>query len=414
MFKPVELFIGLRYLRAKRRSHFISFISLMSIIGVGLGVMALITVLSVMNGFEKELTNRILGMASHATIAELHGELRDWQKLAGKIQDNPEVIGVAPYFHAEGMLVNDARVNGAIIRGILPTEEPKVSIVSEKMVAGDFTKLTAGEFGIIIGQELAAILGVTLGDKVTLVAPQSNVTPAGIIPRLKRFTVVGIFRVGMNEFDSALALLHIEDALRLFRKTAPTGLRLKMKDMMTAPSVALQIAEKLPGQYWVRNWTQQHKNFFRALKMEKTVMFFILMLIVAVAAFNIICTLVMIVTDKQADIALLRALGASRRTILSIFIIQGTMIGAIGIILGVISGVWLASSIETIIPVIENLLETKFLPADVYYISDIPSDMQWNDVGTISVIAFILSVIATIYPAWLAANIQPAEALRYE
>ena len=414
MLNSFEVLIGLRYVRARRRNHFISFISLTSMLGVGLGVMALITVLSVMNGFEKELKERILGMASHATVIEDGNVLNNWQPIAEEVMHHPDIIGVAPYFHAEGMLVKDKSVNGTIIRGILPAEEPKVSTVTETMILGDVNELKAGEFNIVLGKELARKLGVGIGDKVTLVAPQANVTPAGILPRLKLFTLVGIFQVGMHEFDSALALIHMEDAFRLFRKSAPTGLRLKTNNILKAPIISREIVAQLPGRYWVVDWTQRHANFFRALKTEKTVMFVILLLIVAVAAFNIISSLVMMVSDKQADIAVLRTLGASPGSILKIFMIQGTIIGVVGIAIGVIGGVWLASNVETIVPAIESMIGQKFLSADVYYISDLPSDMHWNDVITISVVAFVLCLLATIYPALRAAKTQPAEALRYE
>ncbi len=414
MLNSYETLIGLRYVRARRRNHFISFISLTSMLGVGLGVMALITVLSVMNGFEKELKERILGMASHATVLEDGKILNDWRPIAAEVSRHPDILGVAPFLNAEGMLVNNKRVNGTLIRGILPDEEPKVAVVTEKMILGELDELRAGEFNIILGKELARSLAVAPGDKVTLVAPQANVTPAGILPRLKRFTLVGIFEVGMHEFDSGLALIHLEDAQRLFRKEGPSGLRLKTNDVLAAPRISREIVAGLPGRYWVVDWTQRHANFFRALKTEKTVMFVILMLIVAVAAFNIISTLVMMVSDKQSDIAVLRTLGASPRGILKIFMIQGTIIGVVGIALGVIGGVWLASNVETLVPAIESMLGRKFLSPDIYYISDLPSDMHWQDVITISIIAFVLCLLATIYPALRAANTHPAEALRYE
>ena len=413
MFNSFETMIGLRYVRAQRRNHFISFISMSSMIGVALGVMALITVISVMNGFEKELKDRILGMASHAVIEELNG-LKDWQLVINNIKDHPEIVGAAPYFHAEGMLTKDKIVNGVIIRGILPHEETNVAIVAEKMIEGDLNDLKSTEFNIILGAELVRKLNLEIGDKVTLVAPQANFTPAGILPRLKRFTLIGIFEVGMHEFDGGLALIHMDDALRLFRKSNPTGIRLKTNNILKAPTISREIASQLSSKYWVIDWTQRHSNFFRALKTEKTVMFVILTLIVAVAAFNIISTLVMAVSDKQSDIAVLRTLGASPKSILKIFIIQGTIIGAIGILLGVIGGVWLASNIETLVPALENMLGYKFLSPDVYYISDLPSDMHWSDVILISVVSFVLCLFATIYPAFRAANTLPAEALRYE
>ena len=414
MFKPFEAFIGLRYVRAKRRNHFISFISMTSILGVALGVMALITVLSVMNGFEKELTNRILGMAADASIIIKDKNVENWQDVARRVEENPHITGVAPYYQAEGMLVNNGAVSGTVITGILPSQEPKVSVVAQRMTSGSFDDLKPGAFNMIIGTELARNLGVRVGDKVNLVAPQANSTPAGVIPRMKRFTISGIFEIGMHEFDSALALIHLDDARVLFRNSGVVGVRLKTDNILNAPRISREVASKLPGQYWVVDWTQRHANFFKALKTEKTVMFVILMLIVAVAAFNIISTLVMVVTDKQSDIAVLRTVGVSPGSIMKIFIIQGVIIGLVGIMIGDISGVWLASNVETIVPAIENFFHVKFLPADVYYISELPSDMHWSDVILISVSAFIFSLVATIYPAWRAAHTQPAEALRYE
>lgn len=414
MYKPYELFIGLRYMRAKRRNHFISFISLTSVIGVALGVMALITVLSVMNGFHKELTDRTLSMASHATVLERNENLSNWRVVAEQVERHPEVAGVAPYFRAEGMLVNDKQVSGTVIQGILPEEERKVSDVAQKMIEGEFAALKSGEFGIILGKELSRALHVLTGDKVTLVAPQANVTPAGILPRLKRFTVVGIFEIGMQEFDGALALIHLDDAQKLFRKNGPSGLRIKTTDIMRAPTISREAMSQVAGQYWVMDWTQRHANLFHALKTEKIVMFVILTLIVAVAAFNIISTLVMTVTDKQADIAVLRTLGASPRSIMAIFMIQGTVIGAVGTLLGVISGVWLASNVEWLVQSIEETFNVDFLNENVYYISTLPSDLVWTDVAIISIVAFLFSLLSTIYPARQAANTQPAEALRYE
>jgi lipoprotein releasing system, transmembrane protein, LolC/E family len=414
MFRPFEAFIGLRYVRAKRRNHFISFISMTSMTGVALGVMALITVLSVMNGFEKELTDRILGMASHASVMDRGNGMKDWKKIAELVKQNPAVLGVAPYFQAEGMLVYSGNTNGTIITGILPEEEPKVSIIAEKMIIGSFSDLRPGEFNVIIGAELANTLGAGLGDMVTMIAPQANVTPAGIMPRLKRFKIAGVFVIGMHEFDSALALIHIDDARQLFRNNGVNGLRIKTDNIFTAPAVSREIVKDLPGQYRVVDWTQRHANFFRALKTEKTVMFVILTLIVAVAAFNIISTLVMVVTDKQADIAVLRTIGVSPASIMKVFIIQGIVIGLAGILLGVIGGVWLASNVETIVPAIEEFFQVKFLSPDVYYISELPSDMHWRDVAAIGIVAFLFCLVATLYPAWRAARTQPAEALRYE
>ncbi|MGI9229007.1 MAG: lipoprotein-releasing ABC transporter permease subunit [Gammaproteobacteria bacterium] len=414
MYKPFEAFVGLRYVRAKRRNHFISFISLISMLGVGVGVMALITVLSVMNGFEKELKERILGMAAHATVVDYDGDLQDWRSVAAEVQAHPQVTGVAPYFRAEGMLVFEQRVQPSIIRGILPEEEPKVSVIADRMQSGDFAALKPGEFGIILGVEAARTLGVTKGDRITLIVPQANITPAGLLPRLKRFTVVGTFEVGMGEFDSGLALVHLNDALKLFRKTGPGGLRLKTTDILLAPVISREVMETIPGRYGVIDWTQRHSNFFKALKTEKTVMFVILTLIVAVAAFNIISTLVMVVSDKRADIAVLRTLGATPGSIMRIFMLQGTLIGLVGIVLGSVAGVALAGNVETIVPAIESWFETDFLDANVYYISDLPSDLRWKDVIVINLVSFVFSIGATIYPALRAAQVKPAEALRYE
>ncbi|MEX2516973.1 MAG: lipoprotein-releasing ABC transporter permease subunit [Gammaproteobacteria bacterium] len=414
MFRAYEAFIGLRYLRAKRRNHFISFISLTSIIGIALGVMVMITVLSVMNGFKKELTERILGMTSHATVVSRGEAIKDWRSLEEPVMRHPEITGVAPFIDGEGMLMRGKTVKGTLIRGVLPDQEPQVSVVAEKIIDGRLDSLTPGEFNIILGSDLAKNLGVTVGDKVTLVAPQANVTPAGILPRLKQFNITGLFQIGMYEFDSALALVHLDDAAKLFRIDGVDGLRIQTTDIMAAPRISREVVQEIPGSYWVVDWTQRHANFFRALQTEKTVMFIILMLIVAVAAFNIVSAMVMVVTDKQSDIAVLRTLGASPRSILRIFIIQGTVIGLTGIVLGFVSGVWLASNVETIVPAIEEFFKVKFLSPDVYYISEVPSDLQWSDVFGICVVAFILNVAATIYPALRAAGTQPAEALRYE
>ena len=414
MYTPFELFVGLRYVRAKRRNHFISFISLISMLGVGVGVMALITVLSVMNGFEKELKERILGMASHASVVDYGGDLEDWRAVADKVLEHPRITGVAPYYHAEGMLVFEKRVQASIIRGVLPAEEPAVSVIAEKMTAGDFNALRPGGFGIILGVEAARALGVLLGDRVTLIVPQANATPAGLLPRLRRFTVVGMFEAGMAEYDSGLAIVHLDDALKLFRQKGPGGLRLKTTDILAAPVISREVVRTIPGHYGVLDWTQRHSNFFKALKTEKTVMFVILTLIVAVAAFNIISTLVMVVADKQGDIAVLRTLGATPGAVMRIFMIQGTLIGLVGILLGSAAGVALAANIETIVPAIEELFATDFLDANIYYISELPSDLRWKDVLVINCVSFLFSIGATVYPSLRAARVNPAEALRYE
>ncbi len=414
MYNPFEAFVGLRYVRAKRRNHFISFISLVSMLGIAIGVLALITVLSVMNGFEKELTGRILAMASHATVVEDDAPVSDWQTVAMTLERQPGIVAVAPYFRAEGMLVHGKRVHGIVLRGILPEAEKKVSLIAEKMQSGRFAELKPGEFGMLIGAESARSLGILPGDSVTLVAPQVEGGGAGILPRLKRFTIVGIFTAGMHEFDSGLALIHMEDALMLFNKAGPSGLRLKTSDVMQAPGISREAMQALPGHYDVIDWTQRHASFFRALKTEKRVMFIILTLIIAVAAFNIIATLMMVVTDKQADIAVLRTLGASSNSIMKIFIIQGTVVGIAGIALGVLGGVWLAGNIESMVTTIEQFLRLKLLSPDVYYISELPSDLRWRDVVVTAAMAFLFTVFSAIYPAWRAAQAQPAEALRHE
>ena len=415
MFRPLALYIGLRYTGAKRRNHFISFISMTSIIGIGLGVAALITVLSVMNGFEQELRTRILGMASHASISGSRQPLADWEGAAGLALENPLVVGVAPYVQGEIMLTKGKKVSGALVRGILPGMEPDVSTVGEHMRSGRLEDLQPGEYRIILGAELAYSLGARLGDQVTMVTPQANFSPAGVLPRLRRFRVTGIFDVGMYEYDRGVALVHMEDAARLFQlDNAVTGIRLRLEDLFQAPRVARELAGRLGGGLKVEDWTRQHANFFRAVQTEKRVMFVILTLIVAVAAFNIVSTLVMVVTDKRADIAILRTLGATPGVILRIFIVQGALIGLLGTALGLIGGIALALNVETIVPAIEEAFNTQFMPADVYYISDLPSQLNWPDVWQIGVVAFLLSLLATLYPAWRASRTQPAEALRYE
>ena len=414
MYNPFEAFIGLRYVRARRRNHFISFISLVSMLGIAIGVLALITVLSVMNGFQKELTGRILAMASHATVVQDGAAIDDWQTTAATLKRQAGIVGVAPYFRAEGMLVHEHRVHGTVLRGIVPEEEKTVSLVAEKMQSGKFSGLRPGAFGMIIGSETAGRLGVQPGDTITLVAPQATGVTAGILPRLKRFTIIGIFTAGMREFDSGLALIHLEDALLLFERSGPSGLRLKTSDVMQAPRISREAMQAIPGHYDIIDWTRRHATFFQALKTEKRVMTVILALIIAVAAFNVIATLMMVVTDKQADIAVLRTLGAGSGSVMKIFVIQGTVIGLSGIILGVLGGVWLADNINAIIKTIEELLNISFFSPDVYYISELPSDLRWQDVTVTAALAFLFAVVSTIYPAWRAARVQPATALRYE
>lgn len=415
MFTPLSVYIGLRYTRAKRRNHFISFISLTSMLGVALGVAALITVLSVMNGFEKELRERILGMTSHAFITETAGTLSDWPGLQNKIQNHPRVLSSAPFIEGQAMLSQSNRVRGAMIRGVNPQLEPQVSTINEKIIQGRFDSLQPGSFGIILGHDLAKAMGVRTGDKITLITPHVSPTPAGVIPRLKRLNVVGIFEIGMYEYDSALALMNIDDAAKLFRiNNQVSGLRLKLDDVFDAPVITRDLMKTLTANYHAVDWTFQHANFFRALKTEKMVMFIILLLIVAVAAFNIVSTLIMMVTDKQADIAILRTLGMTPGDIMTIFMVQGVLIGVFGTLLGILGGVALALNVENIIAFVESLLGYNILSPEVYYISNIPSDLRWDDVTVIGITAFLLSLISTIYPSWRAAQTRPAEALRYD
>ncbi|HQS36696.1 MAG: ABC transporter permease [Methylotenera sp. 24-45-7] len=420
-FLPYELFVGWRYTRAKRKNHFISFISLTSMVGIALGVAALIVVLSVMNGFQKELRTRILGVASHLEITGSNNQLADWQNIAEFTSKTKRVIASAPYITAQGMLSYSQGVQGAIIRGIVPAAEDKVADLGKHMQAGSLSDLRAGEFGIILGTDLAYALGAQIGDKVVVMAPQGQFTPTGVVPRLKQFTLVGLFQIGMYEYDAGLALIHMDDAAKLYRMGANvSGVRLKLNDLFEAPAMSATITDQLNrrlnpfGNYFVTDWTQQHANFFRAVQMEKRVMFIILTLIVAVAAFNIVSTLVMAVTDKRADIAIMRTFGASPASIMKIFIIQGAFIGVIGTLLGAVFGVLLALNIETIVPLIESAFQVQFLAKDVYYISDLPSDLVWSDVVTIVSVSFVLSLLATIYPSYKASRINPAEALRYE
>ena len=414
---PFELFVGLRYTRAKRSNHFISFISMTSMIGIALGVAALIVVLSVMNGFQQELRTRILGVASHLQVTGADNALSDWQRMAGLTALHPEVQASAPYILAQGLLSYGQAVQGAVVRGVLPEQESRVADIGAHIKAGDFTALKAGEFGIVLGADLSRMLGVGLGDKVVLMAPQGQFTPTGVVPRIKQFRVVGIFQVGMYEYDAALAFIHLDDAAKLYRMgDKVSGLRLKLADLYQAPQVARDLSRQLGayGNYYISDWTEQHANFFRAVQMEKRVMFVILALIVAVAAFNIVSTLVMAVTDKRADIAILRTLGASPNSIMWIFIVQGALIGVIGTLLGMAGGVLIALNIGTIVPFIEHLFGVQFLAKDIYYISDLPSELQWADVITITGVSLVLSLLATLYPSRRAAKTNPAEALRYE
>jgi lipoprotein-releasing system permease protein len=415
MALPYELLIGLRYTRAKRRNHFISFISLISMLGIGLGVAALIVVLSVMNGFQKELRTRILGVASHIQIAGINGELADWQSVAAQAMQDPEVKAAAPFVQSQAMFTVDNGVKGVLVRGILPDQEERVADFAKTIKSGSLDDLRPGEFGVVLGADLARALRVFVGDKVTVIAPQGTVTPAGVIPRLKSFTVVGIFEVGMYEYDSGLALIHMADAQKLYQmEDRVSGVRLKVDDLFQAPRIGRELVRYINADAWISDWTKSHANFFRAVAIEKNMMFIILSLIVAVAAFNLVSTLVMAVTDKQADIAILRTLGARPLSIMTVFIVQGALVGFIGLGLGIAGGVALALNIDVVVPFIERMLGIHFLSKEVYYISDLPSDLQWGDVWGVTLIAFVLALLATIYPSWRASRVNPAEALRYE
>ncbi|WP_354361595.1 lipoprotein-releasing ABC transporter permease subunit [Undibacterium sp. GrIS 1.8] len=415
---PFEWLVGLRYTRAGRRSgrnSFISFISMISMAGIALGVAALIVVLSVMNGFQKEVRDRMLSVLAHIEVFDATGTLPDWKTTALQAQKNPSVTGTAPYVDAQAMIIGGDVMRGVVLRGVLPEEEPKVSDVTSKMKYGKFTDLKPGGFGIVLGIELARSLHVQVGEKVTLAgAPEGQITPAGMVPRLKAFTVVGIFEAGHFEYDSGMAFIQMEDAEKFFRLSAPSGLRLRIVDMLKAPQVAVELSKTLSGDLYIRDWSQQNRNYFAAVKTEKTMMFIILTLIIAVAAFNLVSTLVMTVTDKQADIAILRTLGASPWSIMKIFMIQGALVGLLGTAIGVGSGIVVALNIDIIVPFIEHVLGVQFLSKEVYVISTLPSDLQWKDVWTIGSVAVVLAFVATIYPSWRGARVKPAEALRYE
>ncbi|WP_455230689.1 lipoprotein-releasing ABC transporter permease subunit [Geopseudomonas aromaticivorans] len=414
MFRPLPVFIGMRYTRAKRRNHFISFISLTSMVGLALGVLVMILVLSVMNGFDRELRTRILGMVPHATITS-YQPIDDWQALAAKVAKHPEVAAVAPFSQLQGMLTHSGGVQPVLVNAVLPEAEKSVSIIDQHMVQGNLDDLQSGEFGIVVGEITARRFRVNVGDKLTLILPEASVTPAGVFPRLKRFTVVGVFKVGA-ELDSSLALIHIGDAARMSRwqENQVEGVRLKLKDLFQAPEVAWRIAGELGEDYVARDWTRSHGSLFQAIQMEKTMIGLLLLLIVAVAAFNIISTLVMVVTDKKADIAILRTLGMTPRQIMLVFMVQGTVIGVVGTLIGGVLGVISALNVTAWVAGLENLLGRKFLSSDVYFINYLPSQLRVEDVVLICSAALLMSFFATLYPAWRAARTQPAEALRYE
>jgi lipoprotein-releasing system permease protein len=415
---PYELVLGWRYTRAgraTRRNGFISFISGVSMMGIGLGVAALIIVLSVMNGFQKEVRDRMLGVVSHIEVYAADGAaVADLPALLARLKANPQVLGAAPFITAQALLARGEDMKGVLVRGIDPALEPEVSDLSNDTQAGVLLRLQPGEFSLVLGRDLANNLYLQSGESVTLVSPSGQVTPAGVVPRMKQMGVVGTFSSGHYEYDSALALMHVEDAARMFRLEGPSGVRLKLRDLHQAREVARDLQLDLGPQFFVRDWTQQNKTWFAAVQVEKTMMFIILTLIVAVAAFNLVSTLVMTVTDKRADIAILRTLGASPRSIMGIFVVQGATVGVIGTMSGLLLGLLVAFNIDVIVPALETLFNASFLPRDIYLISRMPSEPLASDIWPVAIISLVLAFVATLYPSWRASQVNPAEALRYE
>lgn len=411
----LPLIIGWRYTRAGRRRGFLSFISVLSTLGIAIAVLVLIVVLSVFNGFEQELRSRILSMVSHGEIHALDGAMEDWQPVTEQLLERPRVVGAAPFVNGQVMLTRRSEVKGARIRGILPEREADVSEVLDRITEGEAASLEPGSFEVILGIGLARSLGLEVGDKVTVVTPEARMSVAGITPRVRRFTVGGIFDADYEPYDRTLALIHLKDAQALLRTgDSVSGVRVEFDDLFAAPRLVEEAAESLDEIYRYTDWTKQNQQFFRAVQTEKTMMFIILMFIMGIAAFNIIATLVMMVTDKQADIAILRTLGATPRMIMGVFITQGAIIGLVGTVLGVVTGVLTAVNVERIVPAIESLFNTQFIPKNIYLISDLPSKVEVSDVVSIAVAAMILSLLATLYPAWRAARTAPAEALRHD
>jgi lipoprotein-releasing system permease protein len=415
---PYELILGWRYTRAgrsTRRNGFISFISGVSMLGIALGVAALIIVLSVMNGFQKEVRDRMLGVIAHIEVFAPGGAaLPNLPQTLSEVRQNKQVVAAAPFIAAQALLARGEDMKGALVRGIDPALEGGVSELGAQLKETVFQRLVSGEFGVVLGIELARSMGVRQGDNVTLIAPSGQVTPAGVVPRLKQMTVVGTFDSGHFEYDSALVLMHQDDAARIFRLEGPTGIRIKLRDLHQAREVAQQLAGTLSGNLLVRDWTRQNRTWFAAVQLEKRMMFIILTLIVAVAAFNLVSTLVMTVTDKRADIAILRTLGASPKSIMGIFMVQGAMVGVFGTLSGLLLGLGVAFNIDVIVPALEHLLNASFLPRDIYLISRMPSEPQYADIMPIAVISLVLAFLATLYPSWRASRVNPAEALRYE
>lgn len=416
MFNPAALFIGLRYTRAKRRNHFISFISLVSMLGIAIGIAVLITVLSVMNGFDREIQKRVFSMVSPITVSSATGYVANWQSLQESMQDFPYITASAPFATGEILLNYSGAVQPALVTGILPDEEKKVSELGKKIVSGDLNALKAGQFGIVLGENLANRLEANIGDKITVVTTQVSLSPAGVLPRFKRFTVVGIFRAGTGfGFDVGLGFIHLTDAQRLLGLgDNVTGLHLNVKDVYAAPQLSRQLMAELSPSASITTWADQFGEFFHAVQLEKTMMFLILLLIIAVAAFNLVSTLIMVVSEKEPDIAILRTFGATPRTIMAIFIVQGGIVGLLGTALGVIGGVTLALNVTAIVNWIEHVFHVQFLSSNVYFVNYLPSVIEWPDVIKISLVALLLSLLATLYPAWRASKMDPVESLRYE
>jgi len=416
---PIELEIGLKYTRSRRRKAvgqrdgFLSFISGISMAGIALGVAALIVVLSVMNGFQKEVRDRMLSVLSHIEITAPNG-LADWEPIADTLAKQPHVLGVAPMVSSQGLLSRAESMRGVVLRGVDPASEGRVSDLPKQFIVGSMGDLKPGQFGVVLGTQLAGTLGVRVGDRVNLLVPEGDLTPAGMMPRMRALQVVGMIDSGHYEYDSTLAVMHWKDAAALLRMTDPTGLRVKVDDMQKAPEIAVRLAQVVPQALWVSDWSRSNRNWFAAVQTEKKMMFIILTLIIAVAAFNLVSTLVMTVTDKQADIAILRTMGASAGLVQRIFLVQGLAIGLLGSLLGVAFGLLIALNIDVIVPFIESLFRVQFLPRDIYFISQLPSDVRLDDVLKVGVMAFVLSILATIYPSRRAAQVKPAEALRYE
>jgi lipoprotein-releasing system permease protein len=415
---PYEYFVGLRYTsagkRSGRRNGFISFISTLSVAGITLGVAALIAVLSVMNGFQKEVRDRMLGVLSHIEVFAGREPLTDWSRVIADAKRNPRVTGGAPYVSGQAMLTHEDSVRGVLVRGVYPDREGDVTEFTKVMKQGRIDALKPGEFGIAIGKELANQLMLGIGDKLALIAPQGTVTPTGLVPRLRQFTIMAVFESGHYEYDSNLVLLHLEDAAKLFRVEGVTGVRLRTTAMMAAPEISKELSRSLSGDLYIRDWTSENRNWFAAVQIEKRMMFIILTLIIAVAAFNLVSMLVMTVTDKQADIAILRTLGASPISIMKIFICQGAVVGLLGTLLGIVLGVLLALNVGAVVATIEGWFGFRVLPPGVYFISHLPSDLQWSDVLTIGGVSCLMALLSTLYPSWRASRVQPAQALRYE